>query len=1478
MFRVLSVGSHMVTFSAVSGYTTPSSQTISIVANQTNSITANYVAVQSGSLRVTLNVSGGQWAVDGGTLQKSGATVSSLSVGSHTVTFSAVSGYTTPANQTITITANRTTSDSATYVAVTSTGALEVTLNISGAQWSVDSGSVALQNSSAIVSGLSVGSHTITFSAVSGWTTPAIQTISIVANQTNTVTANYVAIPQTGAVKVTLSPSVAQWSVDSGALQNSSAIVSGLSAGSHTISFSAVSGWTTPASQTISVVANQTNTITATYVAIPQTGAVQVTLSPSAAKWAVDSGSLQNSGAIVSGLSVGSHTITFSAVSGWTTPASQTISVVANQTNTVTANYVAVPQTGAVQVTLKPEVAQWSVDSGTMQNSGAIVSGLSVGSHTITFSAVSGWTTPASQTISIVANQTNTITANYVAIPQTGAVQVTLSPSVAQWSVDSGTIQNSGAIVSGLSVGSHTITFSGVSGWTTPASQTISIVANQTNTITANYVAIPQTGAVQVNLSPAVAQWSVDSGALQNSGAIVSGLSVGSHTITFNALSGWTTPASQTISIVANQTNTVTANYVAIPKTGAVQVTLSPSVAQWSVDRGTFQTNGAIVSGLSVGSHTITFSAVSGWTTPASQTISIVANQTNTVTATYIAIPQTGAVQVTLSPAVAQWSVDSGTMQNSGAIVSGLSVGSHTITFSAMSGWTTPVSQTISIVANQTNTVTATYIAIPQTGAVQVTLSPAIAQWSVDSGALQNSGAIVSGLSVGSHTITFSALTGWTTPASQAITVVANQTNTVAATYIAIPQTGAVQVTLNPAVAQWSVDSGALQNSGAVISGLSVGSHTITFNAMSGWTTPESQTISIVAKQTNTVTATYVAIPQTGAVQVTLNPAVAQWSVDSGVSQNSGAIVSGLSVGSHTITFTAMSGWTTPGSQTITVVANQTNTVTATYVAIPQTGAVQVTLNPTVAQWSIDSGALENSGAIVSGLSVGSHTVTFNPISGWTRPASQTIAIIANQTNSITATYLAIPQTGSLKITLNVLGAEWSVDNGNWQDSGSAVVGLSVGSHTVSFTTMSGWTSPTNQVVSVIANQTNSISASYVAIPQTGSLQATLNLSTAQWAVDKGALQNSGVIVSGLSVGLHTVTFSSLTGWTTPTNQTVTVVGNTTNSITATYTVIPPVIAIVGPSGTQLTLDDPTLLARRRKKHANPRASDTANERSSVSNIETNRADTMAGTYNGLFYPAKGVTQETSGMLSGLMLRTNGSYSGKILIHGSSLAFSGTLDVAGHSRQLIAHSPRLGGPLTLDMTMTWNGGMPGIVGTVSGNNGISWMANLIADPAASSKESYQHTLLFPPAANAPAGFGSATVVNEGGSATIVGALAKGKRFSQHVSVSADGSAPFYVYLGANEVVFGWIMNLYSATPGGEIAWIKGDTQMQVNYNEGFTSLIAVTGSSRIVAAPDNAPIDLANAVEESSRSVQSQIAKISENISTSTVYGTPGGF
>jgi uncharacterized protein YukJ len=583
-------------------------------------------------------------------------------------------------------------------------------------------------------------------------------------------------------------------------------------------------------------------------------------------------------------------------------------------------------------------------------------------------------------------------------------------------------------------------------------------------------------------------------------------------------------------------------------------------------------------------------------------------------------------------------------------------------------------------------------------------------------------------------------------------------------------------------------------------------------------------------------------------LDVTLNAPGAKWSVDNGAWQNSGAVVTGLSVGAHTVAFNALSGWTTPATQTITIADNQTTSIAGTFVANPQSGSLEVTLNAAGAQWSVDNGAWQNSGATVSGLAVGTHTITFSTLFGWVTPANQTISVAEDQTTSIAAAYVAVPQTGSLQVTLNPAVTQWAVDNGAWQNSGTVVSGLSVGSHTVTFGPLSGWTAPASQTISISANQTNSITATYIAAPQTGSLQVTLSPAVTQWAVDNGAWQNSGTIVSGLLAGPHTLTFSALAGWITPASQTNLIVANQTNSIAVNYVFDPQTGSgppTVGPAGTQLPVYDKGLQARHHKTRRNQSGSVTANQRNTLTDAAI--ADARgAGTYNGLFYPADAVAQSTSGMLSGLTVTTNGRYSGKILIGGMGLPITGTFDVAGHASQVVVRPPNLGGAMTLDMTLTLNGALTQIVGTVSGTNGVPWVANLLADAAATSNQSYQYTLLFPSAAAAPAGFGYATIGNYRGTAMVVARLADGASFSQNVPVSADGSTPLYAAIGTNELVLGWITNLYSSTPGGEIVWIKGDSSKPVKYTQGFTNLITVTGSVWTNAAPNHADIALEN--------------------------------
>lgn len=83
--------------------------------------------------------------------------------------------------------------------------------------------------------------------------------------------------------------------------------------------------------------------------------------------------------------------------------------------------------------------------------------------------------------------------------------------------------------------------------------------------------------------------------------------------------------------------------------------------------------------------------------------------------------------------------------------------------------------------------------------------------------------------------------------------------------------------------------------------------------------------------------------------------------------------------------------------------------------ALTVPGAVSVNIQPPEAivagaRWSIDGGALQNSGAVVANLFAGNHTVQFNNLAAWSEPDVQQVLVIGGKQTAITATYRPLPR------------------------------------------------------------------------------------------------------------------------------------------------------------------------------------------------------------------------------------------------------------------------------------------------------------------------------------------------------------------------------------------------------------------------------------------------------------------------------------
>ena len=99
------------------------------------------------------------------------------------------------------------------------------------------------------------------------------------------------------------------------------------------------------------------------------------------------------------------------------------------------------------------------------------------------------------------------------------------------------------------------------------------------------------------------------------------------------------------------------------------------------------------------------------------------------------------------------------------------------------------------------------------------------------------------------------------------------------------------------------------------------------------------------------------------------------------------------------------------------------------------------------------------------------------------------------------------------------------------------------------------------------------VSITVNSVVNTGSLTVTLQPSSAvsagAWAVDGGTWRTSGETVTGLTTGVHVITFkpiaaSGRTTWTTPQSQTVTVFAGKTVQISGTYTATTPPLSFWG--------------------------------------------------------------------------------------------------------------------------------------------------------------------------------------------------------------------------------------------------------------------------------------------------------------------------
>ncbi len=255
-------------------------------------------------------------------------------------------------------------------------------------------------------------------------------------------------------------------------------------------------------------------------------------------------------------------------------------------------------------------------------------------------------------------------------------------------------------------------------------------------------------------------------------------------------------------------------------------------------------------------------------------------------------------------------------------------------------------------------------------------------------------------------------------------------------------------------------------------------------------------------------------------------------------------------------------------------------------------------------------------------------------------------------------------------------------------------------------------------------------------------------------------------------------------------------------------------------------------------------------------NFVTNPFLAVAGNYNGLFYPANGVTEASLGFISTTIAsKSAGAYTAKLLLDGETNSFSGSFNLMGIAQTNLARKGKT--PVSVTLSLDFNPADALMSGSVS-NEAAGWNSVIQADRAvfsatANPATNYagHFTLLLPPDTNAPLGspdsYGYAAVTNTlAGISTLGGGLADGTRLLWSAPMAANGGIPLYqsLYSGKGSLL-GWIYITnepsQNVSTNSWVSWIKPSVPNTL-YPSGFTNLTGVLGSPYTNTAKAGVPV------------------------------------
>jgi large repetitive protein len=694
----LSANTYTVTFTDANGCTGTASVTVPNAGSPTATITAttNVSCFGGNNGSATVAASGGTapytyaWSPIGGT----GTTGTSLTAQSYTVTVTDVNGCSTTATTTITqppvLTATAASSPVVCFGGSTGSATVTATGGVTpySYSWTPSGGT------GATATGLNANTYTVTVTDANGCTTTATTTVT----QPTAVTATASMTPvlcnggTTGTATATpgggIGPYTYMWTPS----MQTTAIATGLSAQSYTVTVTDANGCTVNATVTVTQPTALTATTSFTQATCnASNGSASVSVSggvgPYTYSWTPSGGTA----ATATSLAANTYTVTFTDANGCTGSASVTVPNAGSPTATITATTNVScfgGSNGSATVAASggtgPYTYSWSPSGGT----GTTASGLNANSYTVTVTDANGCSTTASTTIT----QPPVLGATAASSPvlcfggSTGSATVTATGGVGPYTYSWAPIGGTNAIATGLTAQSYTATVTDANGCSTTATTTVT----QPTAVTATASMSPvlcnggNTGSATVTPGGGIGPYTYSWSPSAQTTATAINLTAQGYTVIVTDANGCSTTASVTVTqptALSATTSFTQATCNASNGSASVTVTggIGPYTYAWSPTGGT----AALATGLSAQTYTVTFTDANNCSDTAQVTVPNAGAPAITITGTTDVLcfgGNNGAATTNTAggtaPYTYAWSPTGGT----GANGTGMIAGNYTVT------------------------------------------------------------------------------------------------------------------------------------------------------------------------------------------------------------------------------------------------------------------------------------------------------------------------------------------------------------------------------------------------------------------------------------------------------------------------------------------------------------------------------------------------------------------------------------------------------------------------------------------------------------------------------------------------------------------------------------------------------------------------------------------------------------------------------